>query len=170
MAVKKNEMGMEGLYLGEHDFIVDNQRRIAIPSQWRGEKPDQNHFFLFPGRESSLQLVPVTSFRELIGKLRKVSFADSQAAIALASIGSMAQECVCDRQGRITMTKKLMDHAGIVDRVLLIGSVTTVQIWNPEIWNKRQVDSETGLDVLQALQERPDDFTDILQQSLKKNK
>ncbi len=161
-----SQSGLEGLFLGEHEFTVDGQRRLAIPSPWRSENPEHNHFFLFPGREQSLQLVPAATFRELVGKLRKVSFADSRAAIALASIGSMAQECVCDRQGRVTMTAKLMEHARIDDRALLLGAVTTIQIWNPKLWRERQVDSETGLDVLQALQERPDEFSDIVSRTL----
>ncbi len=158
---------MKELFLGEHLFNVDSQRRVAIPSQWRSGEAAENLFFLFPGRDKSLQLVPAATFQELLGKLRKISFADGRAAIALASIGSMAQECACDRQGRITLTKKLMEHAEITERVLLLGAVTTIQAWKPENWQNRQVDSETGLDVLQALQERPDDFSEIIRHTLK---
>ncbi len=158
---------MQGLFLGEHEFTVDSQRRVALPSQWRKCGGAENHFFLFPGRASSLQLVPASTFRELVAKLRKISFADNEAAIALASIGSMAQECTCDKQGRFAMSRKLMDHAKLTDRVLLLGAVTTIQIWNPELWRERQVDSETGLDVIQTLQERPDDFGEVIKQTLK---
>lgn len=161
------KQAMQGLFLGEHEVTVDSQRRIALPSQWRKGEDAENHFFLMPGRENSLQLVPADTFRELVNKLRKISFADNQAAVAMASIGSMAQECLCDKQGRFALNKKLMEHAQLQERVLLLGAVTTIQIWNPDIWRDKQVDSETGLDVLQALQERPDDINDVLKQTLK---
>ncbi|MCF7855100.1 MAG: hypothetical protein K9N51_09905 [Candidatus Pacebacteria bacterium] len=151
-----------GWFLGEYEYTVDGQRRVAIPSQWRQPDPRQNHFFLLPGRHGSVQAVPAPTFQELLDKLRKVSFADSQAAVALATIGSMAQECVCDKQGRISLTPKLMAHSNISDRALLLGAVTTIQIWRPETWAERQIDSDTGLDVIQQIQERGDDFTDIL--------
>ncbi len=148
-------------YLGEFEFTVDNQRRVAIPRPWRSNDEDER-FFALPGREKSLQVVPGAMFQELLAKLRKVSFADAQAARAMATIGSMALECAPDKQGRITLSNKLMDHAGLSKRVLLIGAVTSIQIWDPATWQERQMDSETGLDVLQAVQERPDELTDIL--------
>jgi MraZ protein len=156
---------MEGLgswFLGEYENTVDGQRRISIPRAWRQEAPQKTRFFLLPGREKSLQLVPAETFQEMLVEMRKVSFADPQAAIALATIGSMAQECVCDRQGRISLTPKLLAHAGIEDRAVLLGSVTSIQIWRPETWEARRMDSESCLDVIQAVQERPDDFTQIL--------
>ncbi len=152
-------------FLGEYEFTVDGQRRLAIPKPWRQGGDGEMRFFLLPGREKSLQLVPGSVFQELLQKLRKVSFADAQAARAMASVGSMAQECVPDKQGRITLTVRLMDHAGIQDRALLLGAVTSIQIWNPETWHRQQMDSETGLDVLQELQEKPDNFEEILRKS-----
>jgi MraZ protein len=153
-------------FLGEHEYTVDSQRRVALPKAWRRDDAARNRFFLLPGREKSLQLVPGEMFQELLLKLRKVSFADAKAAIALATIGSMAQEVTCDRQGRITMTPKLMDHAGITEKALLLGAVTTVQIWEPDAWEARKMSSEAGLDVLEAIQERPDDFTEILKNAV----
>ncbi len=166
MKSEKTNDELGTLYLGEHEYAVDKQRRVAIPSQWRREADGATRFFLFPGRDKSLQLVPAETFQAMIQKLRKVSFADARAATALASIGSMAVECICDKQGRISMTKKLMDHAGINDKALLLGALTTVQIWNPDNWASRQLDSETGLDVLQALQEKPDEITDVLSRTM----
>lgn len=154
-------------FLGEFEYTVDKQRRVAIPSNWRQPEAEDNHFFLLPGRDQSLQLVPADTFLELLNRLRKVSFADSQASVALATIGSMAQECRCDKQGRIAMTRKLMEHAGINDKALLVGAVATAQIWNPEIWQNKRIDSETGLDVIQKIQEKGDDLGDALRNVLR---
>ena len=147
-----------GCYLGEFAFAVDAQRRLAIPSAWRGAAG----FVLLPGREQSLQLVPAAMFQELLAKLRQVSFADAQAAVALATIGSMAVMCEPDKQGRISLTQKLMEHAGIRGSAVLLGAVTTIQIWEPARWNKRRMDSQQGLDVIQALQEKPDALGAVL--------
>jgi MraZ protein len=150
-------------YLAEFEYIVDAQRRLAIPSAWRAPDPAENRFVLLPGREQSLHLVPYALFQELVAKLRTVSFADAKAALALASIGSMAAVCQADRQGRIMLTAKLMSYAGITDRAVLVGAVTAIQVWRPEAWRERCMDSHQGLDVIQALQERPDDLMSVLQ-------
>jgi MraZ protein len=168
--VKKSEKMAEAgsWFLGEHEYTVDSQRRVAIPSQWRDPDPRENHFFLLPGRDKSIQVVPAATFQELLIKLRKVSFADGRAAVALATIGSMAHECACDKQGRISLTPKLLEHAGISDRAVLLGAVTTIQIWNPATWAGHEIESEAGLDVIQAIQERGDDLTDILSRAVQK--
>ena len=149
-------------YVGVHEYAVDAQRRVALPKGWRKGGAEGAHFFLFPGRKKSLQLVPAQLFQQLLSKLQKVSFADEKAAIALASIGMMTQEIFLDKQGRMAMSADLMCHAGIEDKALMIGSVTTIQIWNPDIWAEKQVSSEAGLDVLQAIHERPDDISEVL--------
>jgi MraZ protein len=101
-------------------------------------------------------------FQELLAKLRQVSFADAQAAVALATIGSMAVMCEPDKQGRISLTPKLMEHAGIRGAAVLLGAVTTIQIWEPARWEARRMNSQKGLDVLQALQEKPDALGAVL--------
>lgn len=148
-------------FLTEFGCAIDAQRRITLPSQWRSLDYRLNRFFLLPGRDESLQMVPAPAFVELLNKLRKVSFADRQAALAMATIGSMACECPCDRQGRFSMTPQLMQHAGLSDKALLIGAVTTIQIWEPDTWAAKRPDSDACLDVLQAIQEREDNLTDI---------
>jgi len=149
-------------FFGTYEYAVDAQRRLAIPCSWRKKDSDQNHFFVLPGRGKSLSLVPAPMFQDLLQQLRRVSFADTEAMRAMASIGSMAQDCLCDKQGRIRLTDALLAHASIDGKAILIGSVATVQIWSPEVWEQSQMDSEAGLDVIQAIQERPDDLTQIL--------
>ena len=152
-------------FVGEHEYAVDPQRRVALPKGWRRGDADGPQFILFPGRDQSLQLVPAAAFHELFSKVQKVSFADAQSAIALATIGAMAQDVTLDKQGRMSMSAKLMAHAGIKDRVLLIGAMITIQVWNPDIWAGKRISSEAGLDALQEIQQRPDEITDVLRRA-----
>ena len=154
-------------FLGEYEYAVDAQRRLAIPKAWRQGAAASHVFYLLPGRDRSLQLVPGMVFRELLEKLRPVSFADARASMALATVGSMAQECRCDHQGRIGLTPKLLAHAGLRDKALLLGAVTTIQIWAPATWRRQQMDSGAGLDVIQGLQERPDALSEILRKAVR---
>ncbi|OGV65166.1 MAG: hypothetical protein A3K19_26750 [Lentisphaerae bacterium RIFOXYB12_FULL_65_16] len=157
----------EFCFLGEHEYTLDKQRRLALPKDWRSDTPGSNHFFLLPGCGTSLQLVPGPMFQELLQKLRKVSFADAEASVALATIGSMAQEVNCDSQGRFALSPKLMSHAAITDKVLLLGSVTTIQVWEPSMWHQHRMDSQLGLKVMKALHERPDDLTEVFRRAIK---
>jgi DNA-binding transcriptional regulator/RsmH inhibitor MraZ len=87
----------------------------------------------------------------------------------MGTIGSLGEKVVCDRQGRFTLTPKLMAHAGITNKALLIGAITTIQIWEPAIWEERKMSNEASLDVIEALQEQPtDNFTEILKNAVQR--
>jgi MraZ protein len=155
------------LFVGEFVHTIDPQKRIAIPKDWR-VKDSENKFYMLPGRHNSLQLMTHASFKELAEKLRKVSIADSKASIALAKLGASARICICDKQGRIPINEKLLEYAQIkknkkVDSdLVLVGAFNSIQIWSKENWNKQQMSDSEMLDVLQKIEELPDDLTNIL--------
>ena len=151
----------ESFFFGEFEHSLDPQRRVAIPSNWRKEK--KTTFFLLPGRHNTLQLIPFSTFRETLMKFKKISFADPAASLAFARLGASGQECECDKQGRIQIPQKLIEQAGLKNQVVMIGSLTTIQIWSKENWNLfGKSDQNDVLDVIQKIGERPDDLKDIL--------
>jgi MraZ protein len=151
----------ESFFLGEFEYALDAQRRVAIPSNWRKEK--KTVFFLFLGRHNALHLIPFATFRETLMKFKKISFADPSASLAFARLGASGQECECDKQGRIQIPQKLIEQAGLKNQVVMIGSLTTIQIWSKENWNMfGKSDPNDNLDVIQKIGERPDDLKDIL--------
>lgn len=147
-------------FTGEYEHALDSQRRIAIPTCWR-QKGADNVFYLLPGRHEALQVLPETVFKDLIDKARKTSFADPTASLALARFGAMAQECRCDKQGRIPIPQRLIDFAGLQENVIMVGGLTTIQIWAPEKWDKYRMADETVLDEIQKIGERADSFMDL---------
>lgn len=152
-------------YLGEFRHSLDPQRRIAIPSSWRRDK-GETRLYLLPGRHRTLQLIPGDTFRELLAKVKKVSFADADASLALARLGAMSQECVCDGQGRIQIPQKLAEYAALKGNIVLVGALTSIQLWPEDKWDKSGGSGEQILDVVQKIGERPDDLVDILKGKL----
>lgn len=43
-----------------------------------------------------------------------------------------------DSTGRIVLTEKLLQHAGITDSAVFVGKGRKFQIWNPENWAKEE--------------------------------
>jgi len=159
-------MGEEFCFLGEFEHSLDTQRRIAIPSQWRNSDGG-NRFILIPGRNRILQLIPYESFKEnFLSRAKKVSIADAEGARALATLGSRAQECVCDKQGRIQVGQKLLEYAGLKEGVILIGAVSTIQIWDVARWREQPISDESYFDEVQKISESPDDFVNMMKGTL----
>ncbi|MDP7395875.1 MAG: hypothetical protein QGF67_15580 [Lentisphaeria bacterium] len=142
------------IYIGFHPHSIDAQRRIAIPREWRKDAGDDAVFYLLPGRNQTIQVLPKELFeQEILDKVRKVSFANAEKSQALATIGAKASRSSCDKQGRITMTQDLMDHAGLKGEAVMVGSFTTIQIMTPERWNQNGMRTEDVLDQIERIQE-----------------
>jgi len=62
----------------------------------------------------------------------------------------------CDRQGRIALAQELLDGAGIRDRVILVGAIERIQIWDPQAWEASRLRAEEWLDAFEAIEKRPD--------------
>jgi len=160
--VKSSKIARRGeiFFFGEYEHSVDSQRRVAIPKNWR-EKGESSKFVLLRGHDA-IQLIPSETFRDIFEKLKKVSFANKEASRALAQLGSQGQECECDSQGRISISQRLMEYAGINDQVVLVGALSTGQIWAKEKWDRERGSDENLLDIIQKITERPDDLAEIL--------
>ncbi len=119
-------------FLGEYEHTLDAQRRVAIPAGWRG----CGRFILLPGKDHSIQMMTVETFREMVlDKTKKLSLGNMEDARNLARLGSRAQECVCDKQGRIQISQQLASYANLREKVALVGSVSMILLYPPEAWN-----------------------------------
>ena len=138
--------------MGE-DFVfkIDSQRRVPIPSDWRGESPD-GVFFIIPGKESTLQLYPSNVFKDkIMPKLSRLSPANPDDLRKLRQLGSQILKCSCDKQGRIQLTPSLMSHAHLTDSLAWIGSLDFAQGMDGSRWESEKNaknESDNFLDII----------------------
>ncbi len=142
------------MFLGEFDHTVDKQRRVAIPRSWREESMC---LVIMPGRCKTLLAVSPDKAKKMLEKLTAGSFANAEITKAMTAIGSFSSSCVCDKQGRVPLTKKQMDYAGIDGDVVFVGAFDSMQIWSKENKEAQDLDIEDVLDVIQGIQEQPSD-------------
>jgi MraZ protein len=141
-------------FLGSYTHAIDSQRRIAIPKEWRVTADKRSAvFYLLPGRNRTVQIIPGELFEsEVLEKIKKVSFANAEQTRALARIGAKASKSCCDKQGRITLTQELIDHAELKEHAVLIGSISSIQTMTPELWKKSDMGTDEMLDQLEKIQ------------------
>jgi MraZ protein len=119
-----------------------------VPRQWR---VDGLKYYLLPGRDGVLQLVPEYYFKDFLDKVRKVSLTNAKVGRALALLGARAQECQCDKQGRISLTEKMKEYASLDAELVMVGAFTHAQIWNKQAWDKQAEETDDVLDVIDDL-------------------
>ena len=145
-------------FFGKHEYTLDAQRRVTLPRGWRQDAPEANAFVLMAGPYRSLQLIPEDLFGELLRNVHpKLQFEDRSDYLTLGSIGENAEKLGCDKQGRLALSQSLLEYAGIKDRLLLIGAIERIQVWEPSGWEAYRMKPEQWLDAFLAIEKRSGD-------------
>ena len=114
-------------------------------------------------------MIPFVTFKEnFLDKAKKVSPASAEGTLALARFASKAQECRCDKQGRIQINQSLLDYAGFSGNVMLIGAVWQAQLWDLDAWklNQSKAGADDYFDELEKISSLPDDLSAVLKGTL----
>ena len=123
------------IFSGDYRHALDAKKRITIPSKWRAGDADE--FYLIPHQSGQcLVAMPPEEFRRVPQQVAAsgVSLADQR--IFTRRFFSEAQNCTADKQGRLLLPEAHCKQVSLADEVVLIGSDTRFEIWNPEVWAK----------------------------------
>lgn len=142
-----------------YERSVDNQHRVAVPSEWR--RDCDIRLIMLPGRNRDLLLFPYDMFQDSLKNVRKQALANAKVQAMLAWLGSRIRECRCDKQGRIKLDAKMLASVGIESKLKLVGAATHIKICAPENWIEEPDNQEIYLDELQKISES-DGFADLL--------
>ena len=118
--------------VGRYDLKLGKDRRLTIPDEWMPFFGESGRVVVVPDpHERCLDIVPADLMERELERLRREEKKDAGLNDALQMIGSATEHLVLDRN-RIRISDKLLEYAGIEDRVALLGAVRMIQIWNPD--------------------------------------
>lgn len=147
----KDDMGglNTGKFFGEYRHSVDDKGRLTIPSHWRPEvDSDANNFLALASlTERSVTVYPPKMIEQLYERFSEISMGDKNGQRAIRRIMATAHNFSCDKQGRINLTEKLMQHAGLKKSVVLLGEASKFVIYDEALYEQLTQD-EAGVDDL----------------------
>jgi len=126
------------VFSGEFRPLLDQKKRLTIPARWRPQ-----------GRFEELFIIKSLSRLCLVAMPQEVLEAMGEKAAAQAStvedhqvfkdqFFASAAICPVDSQGRTVLTDELAHFAGIEKELVLAGSGSKFDIWNPDAWHRHQ--------------------------------
>lgn len=118
------------LYVGEFQHNLDSKNRLTIPSKWRFSGDQEEVYLALPNPIGCVTVYPPKMVAHLDEKVSQVSLGDKKAQKALTRLFSRADTFGCDKQGRIVVSDKLIQHAGLQREVILVGNFATFHIWD----------------------------------------
>lgn len=124
------------MFLGEFSHTLDDKGRLTIPAKYR----EQLASGLVATRnpvERCLLVMPMSKWEEVAGKVNALPLADPGSAAFRRAVFSAAENLNPDKQGRILISQRLRDYAGIETEVIIAGVHSFVELWEPRRWSEK---------------------------------
>ena len=126
-------------FLGTFDYSIDDNNRLSVPSKFRKVMTQlgQTNFIVSKEQKNHLTVYPYNIWNQRVGaQIFQLPHHDKKANRLRRLIGLNTTEVALDSQGRINIPSDYYQHAGIEKKVRIIGSVDTIQLWNPETYDQ----------------------------------
>ena len=131
-------------FVGEFLHALDNKGRVTIPSKWR-ISGDENTYLALPNPGGYITVYPPKMVSRLEEKVGDASLSDVRVQSLLMELFSKAHSFGCDKQGRINLNDKLLEHAGIKGKAVLVGNFSAFAIWSEQRYKQRPAEDERNI-------------------------
>lgn len=119
---------------------LDDKGRLALPAKFRDEFADG--LVVTRGQEGCLVVYTDQEFRKMLEPINEASSTVARVRKYQRFLYGWAQEEVPDRQGRVTVSSRLRDYAGIDRDAVVVGTGNRLEVWDPVAYDKAMADSD----------------------------
>lgn len=137
------------MFRGQFRHTVDPKGRVSIPAKFRDALAEEygDKLVTVPNG-GALEVHPLRLWQELEAKISALPRFDPDARRIRYTYLSHSQDVTLDPQGRIQIPAAHRASAGLVKDVLVVGMITSFEVWDEERWNHHQRDNGGPLDDL----------------------
>ena len=130
------------MFLSTYENNIDKKGRVSVPAQFRSHLSNLgfNSIICFPSfNQQCLEAWPQDRIEKISDAIDNLNPFEEKKDYFATSILSESVNLIFDTEGRISLTKKLVQHSKIKTRILFVGLGKTFQIWEPTLFeNLRQ--------------------------------
>ena len=120
------------MFIGEYHHTIDEKGRIIIPVKFREELG--NNFIITRGIENCLFVYSTENWAKITNKLNSLPFTKKDARTFNRFFMSGATSVELDKQGRVNISKPLIDYANLLKDCVIIGTGDRLEVWSQESW------------------------------------
>ena len=135
---------------GQWEYSVDKKGRLALPAKLRRAiKPEANDALTITrGFETCLYAYPSYEWEVVEAQLGGLNSYQRDSRSLIRTLLRWADDAIIDGQGRIGLSKRHLEFAGISDRVIIVGALDRIEIWSPERLEQEIADQSFAYDDL----------------------
>ena len=135
-------------FLGEFEVPVDEKGRIFLPAELRRnlEPEADDALVIVRGLDGCLTAHPKHLWAQIAAKMLRLPQTEQKVRQYYRGVLSQAAEVKLDRQGRAPIPRKLLERAGITERMIVIGALDRLEFWQPAAWKQYLTQAEATLE------------------------
>ena len=137
VTTEMDELLNAGAFVGCYTHSQDCKKRVTILSDWHEVAGNPTLFVPTRVNVKCLYVVTAREMAQRLEKVRAASVANVQAQKFMRDFFSRADRVALDAQGRIRVKDELLDYAGIINQMVLVGTGSRFELWSPESWNEQ---------------------------------
>lgn len=119
--------------IGRYACTLGHDNRLTLPAEWLEYLGTNRHVIVLPDpEERCLRLITAGNMELRLAKMRERALKDPAMSRALQVIGEVTEFLDVDADGRIGISAKLLEFAGITRQLVMIGTKWYAQLWCPE--------------------------------------
>ena len=125
-------------FYGQYSYSIDAKGRVNIPAKFRQvlSSDNDNTFIITRGEDNCVWAYPLVIWKKIESELSKLSAVSPSNRHFIRKTTRFATPVQFDKQGRIMITKQLIEYAKLDKDVYIIGAFNKLEIWNPETLDK----------------------------------
>ena len=121
------------MFIGTYNHTLDEKYRVKLPASFR-QKIDEGVVIITKGDDKNLVIYTLSGWNEYMAPIQKKALSDYKYRKFMRAKFAMANEVKIDAQGRVLISKSLLDYANLGKDVLVVGVGDVIELWAPEIF------------------------------------
>jgi transcriptional regulator MraZ len=124
------------LLTGTYPRTLDDKKRLGLPKRIREQLGEPGVLFVTPGPDQCLWVFTKAELEQLAEKLDQSPATDAEARVFRRLYFAQTESIDVDRMGRILVSDRLIQFAGLQREVVLIGVRDHLELWDVERWQQ----------------------------------
>lgn len=132
------------MFIGEYQHILDQKKRVAIPSKFRVKF--KAGAVITRGLDNCLFIYPKNEWESIATKLGSMPVGESATRSFVRLMLAGAVDAQLDSQGRVLIPEFLKKYAKLGKNVIIAGLFNRLEMWDENTWTKYKQTAEKSQD------------------------
>lgn len=117
------------MLIGTYYHTLEENGRVSLPKPFR---ESQENWIVTRGLDGCLFLLKPEQFEQELATITQRTFTSKDTRDLIRLFANEAQAVTPDKTGRVQLPEYLTTHAHLTKNVVIVGSITRVEIWDRE--------------------------------------